>query len=105
MAVIFLKIDANFESCSSITDKITKIDAIINALYDTALKSVQKGDTVEYQLDDGQVKIKKIYSSTQSVTTAIKEYEKIRQMLANKLNPSIVRLMDERNFRGRSGNR
>jgi hypothetical protein len=99
MAVIFCKLDANLESCTSIKAKIVKIDAIIAVLYETALKSVAKGDTVEYSLDDGQVKINKTFASTESVINAIKGYESIRTMLSNKLVPRVVRLMDSKNFR------
>lgn len=101
----YIKIDANFESCTSIKAKIAKVDIIISSLMDTALKSVMNGDTVEYTLDTGQTKINKIFASTQSVTKAIKDYEAIRTMYVNKLNSRVVRLIDSKNFnRGNYGN-
>ncbi len=96
--VTYMLIDANFESCTGIKAKITKIDAIISALFDTALKSVANGDTVEYTLDTGQTKINKIFSSTESVTKAIQDYEKIRQLYVNKISSRVVRLVDSKNF-------
>lgn len=103
--ITYLKIDANFESCTSIQAKITKIDAIISVLFDTALKSVANGDTVEYTLDTGQTKINKVFTTTQSVTKAIKDYEAIRIMYVNKLKSRVVRLVDSKNFnRGNYGN-
>jgi hypothetical protein len=98
MTVIYCKIDANLQSCTTIKAKIVKIDAIIDVLYETALKSVANGDTVEYSLDDGQVKINKTFATTESVISAIKGYENIRTMLSNKLVPRVVRLMDGKNF-------
>jgi len=101
----YIKIDANFESCTSIKAKIAKVDIIISSLMDTALKSVMNGDTVEYTLDTGQTKINKVFSTTQSVTKAIKDYEAIRTMYVNKLNSRVVRLVDSKNFnRGSYGN-
>jgi len=103
--ITYMMLDANFESCTSIKAKITKIDAIISALMDTALKSVMNGDTVEYTLDTGQTKINKVFSTTQSVTKAIKDYEAIRQMYINKISSRVVRLVDSKNFnRGSYGN-
>lgn len=103
--ITYMMLDANFENCTSIKAKITKIDAIISALMDTALKSVMNGDTVEYTLDTGQTKINKVFSTTQSVTKAIKDYEAIRQMYVNKISSRVVRLVDSKNFnRGSYGN-
>jgi ASC-1-like (ASCH) protein len=96
--VTYVNVDYNFQSCTTIKAKIAKIDAIINSLFDTALKSVANGDTVEYTLDTGQSKINKIFSSTESVTKAIKEYESIRQMYVNKITSRVVRLVDSKNF-------
>lgn len=102
--ITYMKIDANFESCENIKAKVVKIDAIISSLMDTALKSVMNGDTVEYTLDTGQTKINKVFSTTESVTRAIKDYEAIRQMYVNKLNSRVVRLVDSKNFnRGNYG--
>jgi hypothetical protein len=102
--VLYYKLDANFESCASVKEKIAKIDAIIDALFTTALNSVTNGDTVEYTLDTGQSKIHKVFSSTKSVTDAIKSYETIRTMYVNKLSDRVVRLVDSKNLNGNYGN-
>jgi hypothetical protein len=105
MSVVYLSIDADFESCTSLRAKIVKIDAIIDSLLTTALKSVGKGDKVEYMLDTGQSKQKVVYSSITSVTAAIREYEDIRQMYEDKLNGSLnseYRNVDQRNLRRRN---
>lgn len=99
MAVYYVALDVNMETCTTLKAKIAKIDAIIDSLLTTALKSVGNGDTVEYTLDDGQTKINKVYSSTASVTNAIQEYEKIRIMYVNRLQGRHVRLVDSKNFR------
>lgn len=102
MSVIYLDLDVNYESCTSIKAKIAKIDAILDSLYETALKSVAKGNRVEYMLDDGQSKQRVVYSSTTSVIEAIKGYEALRNMYVWKLRGGVYRNVDERNlkFRG-----
>lgn len=101
--VTYVNIDYNFDNCGKNTKaKLKKIDAIIDSLLNTALKSVANGNTIEYTLDTGQTKIHKVFSTTKSVTDAIKEYESIRQMYINQMSSRVVRLVDNKNFnRGR----
>lgn len=105
MSVIYLSIDADLESCTSLRAKIVKIDAIIDSLLNTALKSVAKGDKVEYLIDTGQSKQKVVYSSITTITAAIREYESIRELYEDKLNGRIAnqyRNVDQRNLRRRN---
>lgn len=96
--VTYILVDANFQDKTDIKSIIKKIDNIINSLLDTALKSVLNGDTVEYTLDTGQTKINKVFSSTSSVTKAIEDYRKLRQVYANMLSSRVIRLVDSKNF-------
>jgi hypothetical protein len=99
--ILYYNLDVNFESCTTIQAKIAKIDAIIDALLTTALKSVQKGDKVEYTLDSGATKTKVVYSSTESVTNALERYEKIRNMYVRRLTGGTIRNIDQRNLKRR----
>jgi len=99
--VIYFKINYGQQTRSQILTKIAQIDAIIESLYNTALKSVETGNMVLYELDTGQTKTRVQYSDMGSVTRAIENYEKIRTMLQNKLAPRIVTLTDSKNFRKR----
>lgn len=92
------KINTQQQTAAQITAKIAQIDAILSSLYNTALVSVGNGDVAEYEIDTGQTKQKVKYTSASSVTNAISEYEKIRDMLRAKLSPRQVRLMDSKNF-------
>ncbi len=94
----YLSIDANLQSCEDIKSKIVKIDAIISALMDTALKVVLAGDTVEYTLDTGQTKISKVLSTPDSVMKAIKDFETLRVMYLNKISSRVVRIVDSKNI-------
>jgi hypothetical protein len=101
--IIYSELDANLETCASIQAKITKLDAIIDALFTTALRLVAKGDKIEYQIDTGQTKQRVVYASVDSVRLAISEYEKLRQMYVNKIIGNQYRNIDQRNLRRRNG--
>lgn len=90
------------QSCKSIKDKITALDAVIAALYITAEKSAANDNIKEYSLDDGQTKIKTMYKGTDAVLTSIKGFEGLRDAYVvryNKLKTgSVIRLVDSKNL-------
>lgn len=98
--ILYFSLDANFESCTSIKAKIAKIDAILDSLFNTALKSVAAGNRVEYSIDTGQTKQRVVYATTKSVTDSITSYETIRQMYVSKLTGNEFRNVDQRNLKG-----
>lgn len=87
------------DSCTSIKEKIVRLDAIITALEDTALKSAANDDVTEVSLDDGQTKIKTAYKGTDSVLKSIKGFIKLKNYYVNKLNGRVIRLVDSKSFR------
>lgn len=75
------------ESSSSLSERLTRIDAIIAALENRILtNAVNTSDKEFYRLDDGQVKIETQYRSLESMAKAIEGYEVIRERILNKLN-------------------
>lgn len=101
MDILVFKIDSAQQTPAQVRAKIAQIDAIIESLYTTALTSVQQGSIAEYELDTGQTRQKVKYTTMESVTKSIENYEKIRQMLQNKLTSRTFRLVDSQNFRRR----
>lgn len=101
MPVIYLSLDANFESCNSIKAKIAKIDAIINELLNTALKSVTTGNHLEYSIDTGQSIQKVTYRSPLEITKVIQAYREIRQQYVNEILGNEFQQVDGKNLRGR----
>lgn len=97
--IISFKLDSGQQTRSQICAKIAQLDLIISSLYDTALKSVGTGNFVKYKIDTGQTKQEVEYSTTESVVKSIQQYEKLRQMLQNKLSSRVFRVMDSKNFR------
>jgi len=86
-------------SATSTRSKITRIDAIIDALFTTALKAAENGDVTEYSLNDGQTTIRTVYKDAAAVMASIKSYEAIKQMYINQLNGRVFRLVDSKNFK------
>ena len=82
---------------------ITQIDAIILELMETAMKSVLTGNHAEYELDTGATRTKVKYTSMSSISKAVEDFRRLRQMAVNELQGTtgMVRLMDEKNFRRR----
>lgn len=87
------------DGATSLCDKITRIDAIIDALMTTALKSAADDNISEYWLDDGQSKIKTVYKGTDKVFESIRSFEKIKQIYVNQLNGRAFRMVDSNSLR------
>ena len=90
----FENITIYLESATCLKDKIAKMDLIIAALEDAALKGAEGVDIDEYWLDDGQTKIKNIFRDPNQIFKAIISYERMRQMYLNRLQGRGMRLVD-----------
>lgn len=99
--IVYDSASTYFDSATTIKDKIAKIDKIIEALEDVAIKAAAKGNISTYELDNGQTKIKTGYRSADDVAKSIEAFEKIKNRYINKLNPRVFRMVDRRNFRNR----
>lgn len=86
------------QSQTTLKAKVAAIDAIIDMLLATALDMAGKDDIQEYSLNDGQTIIKTIYKGSVSIASAIRDFQRIRNIYANQINGRMVRLVDSRNF-------
>lgn len=93
------------DCASDLRAKITRIDEIISALEDTALKAAGNDNITEYSLNDGQTIIRTVYKGADAVLNSIIAFEKIRQMYINRLSGRVMRLVDGKNFTGRRNGR
>jgi len=87
------------QSATSLQDKLTKINAIIDVLYSSALNAAGNNDITEYSLDDGQVKIRTVYRDSGQIMKSIDVLERQKQSVLNQLNGRITRHIDSDNFR------
>lgn len=77
------------ESKASICDRILAYDALIEAMELKLLDSVGNADLEEYQMDDGQMKVRTRYRTVQNVQDGIKALEQAKQRLVNRYNGRI----------------
>lgn len=92
---------AYIESATSLKEKITKICAIQDALFDAALKAATGENILEYNLDDGQAKVRAIYRTSGAIMQSYHELESLKQMCMNKLNGRIFIFKDGLSNNGR----
>lgn len=95
----FFKLPTGQQTRAEICAKIAALEVIISSLYVTAAVAVQHNDKIKYKIDTGQTKMEVEYTTPAQVTSAIEAYERLAQLLRNKLSPRIVRRMDGKNFR------
>lgn len=74
------------ESKSDLITKITAINNLIDAMELKMLDVTVSAEFDEYQLDDGQMKIRTKYRSVKDVTDGILGLEKIKQRYINRHN-------------------
>ena len=98
MAVYFDSADIYINQGIDVQAKIARLNNIIKALEDSALKAAASGNVSEYSLDDGQTKIRTVYRNAEDVASAISAFETVRQRWINQLNGRQVRLVDSKNF-------
>ena len=85
-------------SAADAAERIQRIQSVIYALEDVALKAAETGNFDEYSLDDGQTKIRTKYRDVSQIAAAISAFEKQKQKYINRLNGRITRLVDGKNF-------
>ncbi len=96
--VIFVTAQKYLESCTTLEDKIAKMDLIIIALEDAALRAASGGDVSEYLIDNGQTKIQTTYRNATDIYRAIQGFEIIKQRYINRITGRVTHLVDSKNF-------
>lgn len=86
MNVNFCTISEYVQSATDLVGKIAKINSLIEALELSLIDAVGSGNYSEYQMDDGQMKVRTSYRSPSDVTAGINELEKLKQRYINRLN-------------------
>ena len=89
------------ESKTTLQERITAIDSLIDSMI-LRIGEVVNGMNVsveEYQMDDGQMKIRTRYRNVKDVEAGVASLEKMKQMYVNRLNGRVFNLRDSRTFR------
>lgn len=89
------------ESKTTLQEKVTAIDKLIDAMIASLADYAagQNSAIEEYQMDDGQMKIRTRYRSPKDVDAAVLSFEKMKQMYMNRLNGRVFHLRDNRSLR------
>lgn len=104
MAVYYDSCGLYIQSFTDLAGKINAIDAIIDALINQGIATAGNQGIAEYQLNDGQTIIKQIYRDSASLSRAIADYERIKQIYVNRMNGRVFRAIDGKNFINGFGN-
>lgn len=86
----FISISQYVNSANSLRDKIVKIDNLILSMEAKLLESVDSANYQEYQMDDGQMKVRTMYRSPKDVTAGILALEQLKQRYVNRLNGRVT---------------
>jgi hypothetical protein len=101
--VLYYNLQVDRRSVSQMRALISQLDAIIDELFTSALKSVQTGNLAEYELDTGQTKTRIKYTSVTEVTKSIESFENLRKLYLNQIENKVygrtTQLVDQSNFR------
>ena len=82
----FYTISQYIESKSNLADKIQAIEALIGAMELKLLDAIGTSDLDEYQMDDGQMKVRTKYRSIADVNKGIEALEIQKQRYINRYN-------------------
>lgn len=86
MNVNFCTISEYVQSASDLVGRIAKINSLIDAMELVLIDSTGSANYSEYQMDNGQMKVRASYRNPSEVTAGINELEKLKQRYINRLN-------------------
>lgn len=93
MNIEYMTIDQFFESKSKLIGKIATYDLLIEGMEKAILESTVSGHLIQYELDDGQMKVRSMFRSTKDMIGSMEGLIKLRQYYINKHNGRVTRLV------------
>lgn len=81
------------ECKSKIIGKIATYDLLIESMEKAMLEATVSGHLNQWELDDGQMKVRSMYRSPAQLNTAIRGLESLRQIYINRHNGRGTRLV------------
>ena len=88
-----MSIDQYFECKSKLIGKIATYDIIIEGMEKAILESTVSGHLIQYELDDGQMKVRTMYRSTKDMIASMEGLIRIRQYYKNSHNGRVTRMV------------
>lgn len=93
MNLEYTSISAYFEDKSKLIGKIATYDLLIESMEKTLMAGIESGHLLQWELDDGQVKVRSMYRNVKDLTEAMNGLIKMRQYYINKANGRSIRLV------------
>lgn len=95
---------ADYITCSSSDkERLERMAEVITLLETKAIQAVENADVQEYEMNDGQVKIKTSYNTLEQIARDINAFQSIYDRLFNRcFGTRIVSLRDAKSFNLRS---
>lgn len=88
----FMTISHYFEEKSKILGKVDTYDLLIEGLEKAILESTVSGHLVQYEMDDGQMKVRTMFRKVSDLVTAMEGLQRLRQGYINRYNGRVTRL-------------
>ncbi len=107
MAVIYDTCAIFINAATELQERVINIKLVMRALRAQRLAAAldpSMSGILEYQLDDGQTKIRTVYRSLSEINTSMNVLERELQDCYNQLNGRITRSVDSKNLHNRFRN-
>jgi hypothetical protein len=88
----FMTIQQYVECKSALIGKIATYNILIENMESAILTGITSSHLIQYEMDDGQMKVRAQYRNIKDMTDAMNGLIKLRQYYINKANGSSVRL-------------
>lgn len=82
----YMSITQYFECKSKLIGKIQTYDLLIEGLETAMMTSIESGHIVQYEMDDGQMKVRTQFRSVKDITIAMDGFIRLRQDYINRYN-------------------
>lgn len=82
----YMSITQYFECKSKLIGKIQTYDLLIEGLETAMMTSIESGHIVQYEMDDGQMKVRTQFRSVKDITAAMDGFIRLRQDYINRYN-------------------
>ena len=93
MNIEYMTISQYVECKSKLIGKIATYDILIESMEAAVLEATVSGHLNQWELDDGQMKVRSMYRSIGQMTDGLTGLIKIREMYINRLNGRLTRLV------------
>lgn len=86
MNLEYMTINQYVECKSKLIGKVATYDLLIESMEKAILEGAVSGHLVQYEMDDGQMKVRAQYRNINDMASALSGLERVRQMYINRIS-------------------